>query len=302
MLEGVFNVHKTKGPTSHDVVSRLRRLAGTKRVGHTGTLDPMAEGVLLCCVGRATRIVPWLVGLSKEYTGEITLGAVSNTYDAQGKIEPVADPAGIEPADIEKAFRSQTGLINQTAPPWSAVKVKGKKLYEYARKGEDVPERVRRVWVRQFDVLRYLTPKILFKATVESGTYIRSMAHEVGLELGCGAYLSALCRTRVGAFAIEDAIQLDAMEPDPDAMLPLECLSIVEALAHLPKMRLTSQAENRLRFGSPFQWEGIAESADLPPVGAPILVIDKQGDALAIVQTESPEAPFRPLRVLEPAG
>jgi tRNA pseudouridine55 synthase len=330
-MEGVLLVNKPKGPTSHDVVARLRRLAHTRQVGHCGTLDPMAQGLLVCCLGRATRIVPWLTGLSKEYTGEMVLGAWSRTYDAEGAIlagpppenewdgpAPETESAVLAPDDpalwdgclercsgiemdlIREAFRKQTGALEQAAPPYSAVKVGGRKLYEYAREGEAVPKKVRSVWVERFDVLRYLPPRVTFLARVGSGTYIRSLAHEAGRFLGTGAYLSSLVRTRVGAFHLDDAVDLDPFEGDPDSMEEA-LLSPGEALTHLPKLVLSAQAEGRLRHGGAFQLEDVMECETALPVGEPVLALDISGQALAICQSETPEGPYRPLRVLADA-
>ncbi|HNY28222.1 MAG TPA: tRNA pseudouridine(55) synthase TruB [Candidatus Sumerlaeota bacterium] len=330
-MEGVLLVNKPKGPTSHDVVARLRRLAHTRQVGHCGTLDPMAQGLLVCCLGRATRIVPWLTGLSKEYTGEMVLGAWSRTYDAEGAIlpgpppeneldgwAPEAESAALSPDDpalwdgclqrcaeiemdrIRETFRKQTGALEQTAPPYSAVKVAGRKLYEYAREGEPIPRKVRSVWVERFDVVRYLPPKVTFLARVGSGTYIRSLAHEAGRLLGTGAFLSSLVRTRVGAFHVDDAVDLDLFEGDPDSMEEA-LLSVGEALTHLPKLVLSAQAERRLRNGGAFRLEDVMECETVLPVGKPVLALASSGEALAVCRSEIEEGPYRPLRVLADA-
>ena len=296
-LHGVAILNKPKGPTSHDVVARLRRIARTRRVGHCGTLDPMAEGVLVCCIGRATRVVPWLTGLKKDYIGEMTLGAVSNTYDAQGRVEPVADPSAIDPADIEEAFHKFTGLIEQQAPAYSAVKVRGKKLYEYARKGEDVPVKVRTVWIERIELLRYIQPRALFHARVGSGTYIRSLAHDAGQALGCGAYLTSLRRTAVGSFSIDDALDLEMLEENPEALISA-LLPERQALGHLPHLVLGPRAAGAIRHGRPFPIDDVLECPGPQPVGEPTLALSDQGEALAIVQTDSADAPYKPLRVL----
>ena len=297
-MNGVISIHKPKGPTSHDVVAALRRLAHTRRIGHAGTLDPMAEGVLVCCLGPATRIVPWLTGLPKEYTGEIVLGASSNTYDAEGEIVAGADPHGVTREEIEEAFRSQTGMIEQLAPPFSAVKVRGRKLYEYARKGEEVPERKRTVCVERFEVVRYFPPRVFFLARVGSGTYIRAMAHAAGQALGCGAYLASLCRTRVGGFLLENSVTLEALQADPDEALPSSMLTLAEALSHLPKAVLLPAAEARVLRGHPFRLEDVLEAPQILPVGVPVLVCSASGEALAVARADTADAPFQPIRVL----
>ncbi len=331
-MDGVLLVNKAKGPTSHDVVARLRRLAQTRQVGHCGTLDTMAQGVLVCCLGRATRIVAWLTGLAKEYTGEMILGAWSRTYDAEGAILPGSPPdneldgfsreaaadsvlspddplleagcldrsASVTIEQVRDAFRKQTGVLQQTAPPYSAVKVEGRKLYEYAREGGAVPKKVRTVWVERFEVVRYLPPRVTFLARVGSGTYIRSLAHEAGRWLGTGAYLSSLVRTRVGAFHVDDSVDLDLFEGDADALAG-ELLSVGEALTHLPKLVLSAQAEGRLRHGGAFRLEEVLECETSLPVGMPVLALGISGEALAVCQSEEAEGPYRPLRVLADA-
>ncbi len=297
-MDGVISIYKPKGPTSHDVVARVRRLAGTRRVGHCGTLDPMAEGVLVCCVNRATRIVPWLTGLPKEYAGEMVLGASSATYDAEGEITPCNenDGSGVTLEDLAEAFQAQTGMIEQAAPPYSAVKVDGKKLYEYARRGLEVPKKIRTVWVEAFQVVRYLPPRVTFTARVGSGTYIRSLAHDSGLALGCGAYLTKLIRTRVGGFHIDDSARLDLLEADPDRVLDA-LLPISEALTHMPKLTLSPEAEGRLRHGAAFTALDIQECEGPQPVGEPVLVLSAEGESLAVVQADEAEGFYKPLRV-----
>lgn len=296
-MNGVLNVYKPKGPTSHDVVARVRRLAGTKRVGHAGTLDPMAEGVLVCCLGEATKLVPWLTGLTKEYTGEITLGARSNTYDAQGELTPGGDPSGVTEEDLKRVFQTLSGPQQQAAPPFSAVKVEGRKLYEYARAGEEAPVKIRPVMVYRFELARFFPPKALFFARVGSGTYIRSLAHETGERLACGAHLSVLCRTRVGPFDAENAVPLEHLEADPEGMLPGALMRISEALTHLPKLSVSRRAEERLRNGGAFSEEDILECETPPADRSPALALSTAGDALAIVQRETAGEPFRPIRV-----
>ena len=256
MINGVIVINKSKGPTSHDVVGRLRRITGTGRIGHAGTLDPMAEGVLICCVGRATRIVPYLSGLVKCYTGEIVLGAASNTYDATGEITPVADPSGIGEDDLLREMHKLMGFLKQAAPAYSAVKVKGRKLYEYARKGQEVPEKIRDVWVERFDLVRYLPPRLIFSARVGSGTYIRALAHSLGQALGCGAYLSSLCRTAIGGFHVENAVPLEILGQDPEGMLPSSVIGIAEALVHLPKIIVSPATADCIARGGFFSAGG----------------------------------------------
>ncbi|MFW5870632.1 MAG: tRNA pseudouridine synthase B [Candidatus Sumerlaeota bacterium] len=324
-FNGVLPLQKPKGITSHDVVGRLRRITQQRRIGHAGTLDPMAQGVLVCCLGRATKLVPWLTGLSKEYTGEMILGAWADTFDTEGRLAPGPPtdddlPPGGEPLpyaadnrelealardmarnvrneNIDAAFRKLTGVIEQCAPPYSAVKVDGKKLYEYARKGERPPRKSRTVIVEHFEFLRRVGNRLTFRAKVSSGTYIRSLVHEVGRDLGCGAVMSALVRTSVGAFHIDDAPPLEAFENAPE-MLAAHLLKPAEALGHIFHLTVTPRAAEGLRNGRAFSLEDVLESEFSPPANRPILALSPGGEALAIVKAETPTGPFKIERVL----
>lgn len=322
--QGVLLVGKPRGMTSHDVVARIRRIAGTRRVGHAGTLDPMAEGLLVVCVGPATRIVQFLTGLPKEYTGTIKLGAVSSTYDAEGMISPQSQPLPDDEETLRGAMASQLGLRLQLAPPFSAVKVRGKKLYEYARQGEAVPERHRQVRIDRFDLVDYCPPEIRFFARVGSGTYIRSMAHDLGADLGCGAFLSSLTRVSVGGFHLDEAVPLDVLMQNPETLFEY-LLDLPQALGHLPKITVDAPTEQALLHGRGFTTHEILSCEPLPRPAEPSLVLNTRGEALSVVSPEwlngvaeaaaesgdggdagdlDPERPlfFRPLRVLGKAA
>jgi tRNA pseudouridine55 synthase len=310
-ISGILLVDKPSGPTSHDVVARVRRATGQRRVGHVGTLDPMAEGLLVLGLGQALRIAQFLTGLDKAYLGTITLGGISSTYDAEGAIVPQDRPLPEDEGAVAGAMAMQLGAQIQLPPPYSAVKVKGKKLYEYARAGEEVPQKPRPVRVQRFDLLHYDPPLAHFEAKVGSGTYIRSMAHNLGAALGCGAYLSRLRRTRVGGFAVEDALPLESILAEPD-LLPGRMLSIREALGHLPKLTIAPGAARTLCHGRPFTTRDILEFEGVVLQGAPMLALDEAGRVLSVVEARAGEPDdatesglgamvFRPLRVLEGA-
>lgn len=315
-LSGTILIDKPRGMTSHDVVARMRRVAATRQVGHTGTLDPMADGLLMVCVGSATRIVQFLLGLDKTYVGTITLGAISSTYDAEGEIVPQERPWPSDPEVIRRAMGEQLGRRAQLPPAYSAIKVKGKKLYEYARAGEEAPIKPREVHIKSFDLIRFDPPHVHFEARVGSGTYIRSMAHDLGLALECGAYLSQLRRTQIGSFSVEQAALLETLMAEPEA-LPLQLLSTTEALSHLPKLILHPAVEARVLNGRPFTTREIFEFDGLLRPGQPVVVLNVGGKVLSIAEPspapaeEGGEAPgdaelvlgatpmvFKPLRVL----
>lgn len=217
---GLFLIDKAAGCTSHDVVSEVRRALGQKKVGHCGTLDPMATGLLLITAGHATRLTRFLIGAPKVYEGVATFGSTTDTYDAHGAITSEHDTSALEEQQIDACMASFVGSYEQTAPAYSAKKVNGKKLYELARAGLEVPERKSRVEV--FGLER-LTPlennKVSFRLSCASGTYARSIVHDLGQQLACGSHLSGLRRTHIGPFSLTSAApqeQLHAMATSED--------------------------------------------------------------------------------------
>ncbi len=211
-LEGVLLVDKPSGITSHDVVDRVRRKLKMKRIGHAGTLDPMATGLLIILVGKATKLSQYLMSLDKSYEGTITLGESTNTYDGEGEVmttRPVPD-LSIEAA--QNALDEFLGDQYQKPPMFSAVKIKGQPLYKMARKGQEVEREPRFIRISRFEATRYEEPEIDFTLDCTKGTYVRSLANDIGENLGCGGYLSSLRRTSSDKFHIRDAIELEAFE------------------------------------------------------------------------------------------
>ncbi len=215
---GLLLIDKPAGMTSHDVVNRVRKVFGLRKVGHAGTLDPFATGLLILGLGKSTKKLGDLSGLSKTYEAKAQLGSVSTTFDPEGEITET-DPATYRAPteeDVEGAFDQFRGGYEQKAPLFSAKKIKGKKLYELARKGtareEDRP--VKRVEISHLEILDYAWPTLTFRVTCGSGTYIRSLADDIGRTLGCGAYLTELRRTSIGDFSVENAQTLDSLSRD----------------------------------------------------------------------------------------
>jgi tRNA pseudouridine55 synthase len=211
-MEGVLLVDKPKGLTSHDVVYRLRRKLQMKKIGHAGTLDPMATGVLVMLIGKATRISQYLMSVDKVYEGEATLGVITDSQDAEGEImetRPVPELSETAVRDVMKTF---LGDQYQTPPMHSAIKIDGVKLYQLARKGEEVEREPRFIRVAAFDLLSFALPKLTFDLHCTKGTYVRTIAHDLGQKLGCGAHLSALRRTGSGQFKIAQCLSLDEIE------------------------------------------------------------------------------------------
>jgi len=211
-VDGIININKPGGKTSFDVVSIVRRLSGERRVGHTGTLDPLATGVLPVCLGRGTKVIQFLVDDTKTYRAQIELGVATDTYDAAGKIVHRGDPSGINQELLESALVSFRGLIQQTPPMFSAVKYHGKPLYKLAREGVTVERESRPIHIHQLTLMDWQPPVVTLEIVCGKGTYIRSLAHDLGKALGCGANLQSLIRLRCGLLDIKEAVTIFQLE------------------------------------------------------------------------------------------
>ena len=226
LLEGLLLVDKPAGWTSHDVVARIRHVCGTRRVGHAGTLDPMATGVLVLGVGRATKLLTFLVGCDKGYAATVRLGQATVTDDAEGEVVASADAAGVTRSALDAAVARLTGAIEQVPSSVSAIKIDGQRSYARVRSGEDVQLAARPVTVSRFAVLDVRPVGACLDVDVEvevsSGTYVRALARDLGAALGVGGHLTALRRTRVGRFGIGDAVPLETLAPGaPVPLLPM---------------------------------------------------------------------------------
>jgi tRNA pseudouridine55 synthase len=304
-LDGILVVDKPEGLTSHDVVDRVREISGLQKIGHTGTLDPFATGVLVLCIQRATKIAGFLSALDKEYEGEMTLGTVSSTYDVQGEKKLVAQEIRVDRTRIEKEIDKFRGEILQTPPLYSAVKLKGKKLYQYAREGKEVRPKPRRVTVYEFKIVSFKLPLLRFRTRVSSGTYVRSLCHELGQALGCGAYCSALRRTRVGHFSLPDAVTLIQLEAKPKCLHD-HLIKISHGLQHLPSLRIKPASLKKVSTGQSLTSNDLvsAEGELLPR--QPVTIRDGNNQVLAVyevtgeMQDRSTEGGLllHPLRVL----
>jgi tRNA pseudouridine55 synthase len=252
MQDGLLLIDKTPGLTSHDVVQRVRRLLQQKRIGHCGTLDPDATGLLLLTLGTATRLTRFLIRAPKVYEGTIRFGIATDTYDASGQVVSEASTAGLTREAVAAAMRRFEGAIAQQPPPFSAKKVKGVKYYEMARRGEEVPAETKEVTIYEFSPQGELVDGSLrFRLGCSSGTYARGLAHDLGAALGVGAHLADLRRTRVGSFPVEAATTLARLEelvaagePAGEAWIPFDQIP-------LPFGEVTAdpQQENRISHG-----------------------------------------------------
>lgn len=211
-ISGFLNVNKPRGITSHDVVLEIRKLIRGVKVGHGGTLDPNAEGVLPICIGKATKKTALLTSENKEYVGQMLLGVTTDTQDLCGKVLEKKEVGDITRQDIENVIQEFKGDIEQLPPMVSAKRYKGKRLYELAREGKTVERTPKKITVFSFDILDVDLPRVSFKVVCSKGTYVRSLCHEIGIKLKCGACLAELVRTRVGRFYLENSVSLDEIK------------------------------------------------------------------------------------------
>lgn len=249
--EGILLVDKPPGPTSHDVVQRVKSALGAKKAGHLGTLDPAATGILVVCVNDATKIAPFLAGHDKEYRGTLLLGVETDTQDAQGKVMGTIDPGHIAPEQIRTAFAGFIGPVLQRPPAYSAVKRGGVPMYKLARAGKKAQAPVRAVTVKELEIEAINMPRVTFRALVTAGTYIRTLAHDIGKKLGVGAHLESLRRLRSGPYRVENAIPLEELSIGPGqrkaygALIPLS-----RALEGWPEITLQGGAARRVAHGN----------------------------------------------------
>ena len=211
-MDGILNIDKPAGKTSYGVVAMVKRLSGERRVGHAGTLDPAATGVLPVCLGQGTRIVEFLVATTKTYHAGIELGVSTDTYDASGQVTQRGDPSSIDLDKLQSAIVSFRGTIRQTPPMYSAIKHRGQPLYKLARAGISVERKSRAVKIHRLELIAWQPPLATIEIECSKGTYIRSLAHDLGQSLGCGAHLQSLVRTRCGIFDIKDAVSISRLE------------------------------------------------------------------------------------------
>ena len=211
-MNGILNVLKPPGKTSFQVVSLIRKLSGERRVGHAGTLDPQATGVLLLCLGQATKVVQFLSEATKVYHAEIELGIITDTWDSSGRVIQREEPSSVSKAQLEKVLPSFLGTIEQTPPMYSAIRYKGRRLYELARQGIEVERKRREVHLFHLELLEWQPPLFTIEVECSGGTYIRSLAYDIGQSLGCGACLKELVRLKCGSFSLEEAIDPSSIE------------------------------------------------------------------------------------------
>ncbi len=277
-LYGVLLVDKPPGPTSHDIVTRARRALGVRRIGHTGTLDPFASGLLLLCVGEATRLAEYLSGMDKTYEATARLGAATDSGDVDGEVVAVSQRwTEVTTAALDDALSLLRGEILQVPPGLSAKKLGGVPAHRRVRRGEDVEIAPRRVTVHELVVLAYEPPEVRMRVRCSAGTYVRALARDLGEALGVGAHLSALRRTAIGAFDVRGAVSSDALvEPERVAGA---LLGPVEAVAHLRRVDVDADATASLRHGRAVAvGEGVAEGIAAAVSGQSLVAVGEIRD------------------------
>lgn len=290
-MDGILVVDKPTGPTSFDVVKRLRALGRGKKAGHLGTLDPMATGVLPVCLGEATKIASFIVEGEKAYEATVRLGVETDSYDAVGKTVATVDASGLDRDRVLAAVRSFEGEYWQTPPMFSAAKVGGKRLYELARKGEEVERRPRKVRIPAIELLSFEPGPVATAAIrlrCSKGTYVRSIAHELGEALGVGGHLSALRRLAAEPFRIERAVPLDQLlawaKEDP-ARIEAHLVPMAEALAAYREIRLDDERARKVAYGMALGSRDLA-ACGAGPIAAEerVKVVDRTGRLLAVAE------------------
>ncbi len=299
-MNGVLVIDKPAGPTSHDVVAVVRRAIGVSRVGHTGTLDPLATGVLPLVIGSATRLASYLSGADKEYVARIRFGVATATYDAEGLAGSPDEPptvalaaavARLEAGGIREALRGFEGRFFQTPPAFSAKKVGGTPAYKLARQQKPVAVKAVDVTVREIELRGYVDGLADVRVVCSSGFYVRSLAHDLGQRLGCGAHLEGLRRTRAGELTLDDAVTLEAMAMDGVTVVERRLIPMGRLLTHLPAVVVSDLGAKRTGHGNALRPEDVQGAFPLAPgtssegQGPQVRLLDRAGALLGLAES-----------------
>jgi tRNA pseudouridine55 synthase len=296
-VSGIISVNKPVGPTSFDVIRVVRKGTGVRKAGHAGTLDPAASGVLLVVLGEAVRISEYLMELPKKYLATVRMGVTTDTYDSEGAPTRIVDSMDVSQEELERALMGFVGEIEQTPPAFSAVKVDGERAYRLARKGAEVALRPRGARIDRIELLRFAPPEAEIEVECGKGTYIRSLAHDVGQVLGCGGHLASLVRTRVGAFSVESAVSLADLEGAfagewRGPVLPMDC-----GLTHLPAITLHIEDEKDLRHGQAVRIDEERLAGVALEDGHPYRAYAEDGGLVGIIRYDAAAGVWRPRKV-----
>ncbi len=289
---GFLNIHKPKRVTSHGVVARVRRIIGTKKVGHAGTLDPLATGVLILCIGSAARLSEYVMHQTKRYRARLRFGQTTDTYDSDGVMLTERPWDHLTRAQVEAALPAFTGEFDQLPPMYSAIKQDGRKLYDLARAGITVERQPRRVTIHTLTLIEWMPPECVLDVSCSAGTYIRSLAHDLGESLGVGAHLTGLIRTSSGQFRLEDALLLDvlAAADDPRAYL----ISPRAVLGDFPSITLSSDEVTRLIQGKLIDMRQPTDQ----PIGDGVIAMGYNHTGELVAVLEARDGMWKPAKVL----
>lgn len=299
MINGIINIHKTAGFTSHDVVAKMRGICGQKKIGHTGTLDPQATGVLPVCLGSATRVCDMLTDRDKEYVAELFLGVTTDTQDTTGQVleKRLVDEETFSEEQVRQAVMGFVGDYEQIPPMYSALKVNGKKLYELAREGKEVERKARKVTIHDIELLEIHLPVVKFRVECSKGTYIRTLCADIGEKLSCGGTMQSLVRTKAGGFFLQDAITLQTLQELKDAGRLEEAVMPVDSVfAEHPALHVKEEWRKLLENGNPFYPEQTVEQA-LFADSAWVRIYREDGSFAGIYAYDAGQECYRPVKM-----
>lgn len=296
-MDGILNIYKEKDFTSHDVVAKLRGILHMKKIGHTGTLDPQATGVLPVCLGRATKACDMMTEKSKVYEAVLLLGITTDTEDMTGQILEQKEVSCSE-AEVKAAAESFRGSYEQIPPMYSAIKVNGKKLYELAREGKNIERKARPVTIYDLTILKIDLPRVHMEITCSKGTYIRSLCRDIGEKLGCGGCMEELVRTRVGHFLIEDALTLNQVEALMKQERILEVLEPTDRVfASCPAVYAAKRDRKLVRNGNPLPETSLKLTDETKASGQWIRLYDDENNFIGIYQYDSDKKRIKPVKM-----
>ncbi len=283
MIHGILNVYKEKGYTSHDVVAKLRGITGQRKIGHTGTLDPDAEGVLPVCLGRGTKLCDLLTDRDKTYETVLLLGRVTDTQDISGTVLENRDISGISEESVRAAIAGFVGGYEQIPPMYSALKVNGKKLYELAREGIEIERRARAVKIYGIDIISMELPRVKLRVQCSKGTYIRTLCHDIGMKLGCGGCMEELIRTRAGQFSLEGSLTLTEIAQRKqegrlmDAVIPVDAV-----FEDYPRLIVRKEWEKTAKNGNPLPEKAFVHMDGADHCRGNVRIYDESGQFLSV--------------------
>ena len=294
MINGIINIYKEKGYTSHDVVAKLRGICKQKKIGHTGTLDPDAEGVLPVCLGNATRLCELLTDKQKEYVATMKLGIITDTQDSSGTVLEVRN-VDVSEEELRNVIHGFCGLQKQIPPMYSAVKVNGKRLYELARAGIEIERQPREITIHTIDILSIEQDEVRMKVTCSKGTYIRTLCHDIGQVIGCGAVMSHLCRTRSGNFEIKDALKLAQVETlMKENKIEEYCIPTEEFFSNLERISMKPEFNRFIENGNTFHSLHVQETVSKKD-DEEVRVYDSFGKFYAVYKYQITSDSYKPV-------